>query len=194
MEPVSVLAISTSPRRGGNTETMLDHAVEAAESSGARVEKLVLGNFNVSPCREIYACEKGGECVINDDFDVFYRKFLEVDRLIVAMPVFFFGVPAQAKALIDRCQCFWVRKYRLKQPIEDRAGVRRRGYLLSAGGYDQRHTFDGIRKVMKFFLLTLDMDFADEVCIEGVDAKGAVEEHPDVLQAAYELGLAASRP
>ena len=194
MEPVSILAISTSPRRGGNTETMLDRAVDAAESFGARVEKLLLGNFNVGPCREIYACERDGRCVIDDDFDLFHRKFMAVDRLIIAMPVFFFGVPAQAKALIDRCQCFWVRKYRLKERIPDRGNIRRRGYVLSAGGYNKPHTFDGIRKVMKYFYMTLDMDFAGEVCIEGVDAKGDIEKHPDVLQRAYELGLAASRP
>jgi len=173
---------------------MLDRAVEAAESFGARVEKLNLGNFNVGPCREIYACERDGRCVIDDDFDLFHRKFMAVDRLIIAMPVFFFGVPAQAKALIDRCQCFWVRKYRLKKRIPDRANIRRRGYVLSAGGYDKPHTFDGIRKVMKYFYMTLDMDFAGEVCIEGVDAKGDIEKHPDALQRAYELGLAASRP
>jgi len=194
VEPVSILAISTSPRRGGNTETMLDRAVDAAESFGARVEKLLLGNFNVGPCREIYACERDGRCVIDDDFDLFHRKFMAVDRLIIAMPVFFFGVPAQAKALIDRCQCFWVRKYRLKERIPDRGNIRRRGYVLSAGGYNKPHTFDGIRKVMKYFYMTLDMDFAGEVCIEGVDAKGDIEKHPDVLQRAYELGLAASRP
>ncbi len=194
MEPVSILAISTSPRRNGNTETMLDRSVAAAESFGARVEKVVLSDFNVGPCREIYACEKNGECVIKDDFDIFYRKFMAVDRLVMAMPVFFFSVPAQAKALVDRCQCFWVRKYKMEKTIPDRGNIRRRGYLLSAGGYSKPHTFDGVRKVMKYFYMTLDMDFAGEVCVEAVDEKGDIDKHPDVLKAAWDLGMASATP
>ncbi len=194
MEPVSILAISTSPRRGGNTERLLDEAVKGAQSVGARVEKLVLRDFKVGPCLEIYACEKNGECAIKDDYELFYRKFLAVDRIIFAAPVYFFGMPAQAKALIDRCQCFWVRKYLLKKRIPPRGDIRRKGYFLSTGGYDKPSTFDGPRKVMKFLYMTIDMEFAGEVCEHGVDAKGDIDDHPDALKAAFELGIAAAAP
>ncbi len=194
MEPVKILAISTSPRRGGNTERLLDEAVKGAESLGANVEKLVLRDFKVGPCMEIYACDKNGECAINDDYQIFYRKFLAIDRILFAAPVYFFGVPAQAKALIDRCQCFWVRKYRLKKRIPPRGNIARKGYLLSTGGYGNPSTFDGLRKVMKFFYVTLDTEFAGEVCAHGVDAKGDIEKHPDALKAAFDLGIASARP
>ncbi len=194
MQPVAILAIAGSPRRGGNTETLLDEAIKGAESLGARVEKLVLRDFQIGPCLEIYACEKTAECVLKDDYHLFYEKFLAVDRIIFASPVFFFGVHAQAKALIDRCQCFWIRKYVMKKRIPPRGSISRKGFLLSAGGYKSPTTFEGLRKVMKFFYLTLDMEYAAEVCAHAVDAKGDILTHPDALKAAFELGLAAAAP
>lgn len=192
MPAVSVLAIAGSPRRGGNTEILLDEAASGARSGGADVEKLVLRDFNVGGCLEVYACEKTGRCVLKDDFPLFYEKFLCVDRILFATPVFFMGVPAQAKALIDRCQCIWVRKYLLKKGIPPRENVPRRGYLLSVGGHKAPHTFDGLRKVFKYFYLTLDMEFAGEVSRHGVDAKGDVKNHGDLLKAAFDLGVKAA--
>lgn len=194
MDAVRVLAISTSPRRGGNSETLLDRAVSAARSAGAEVEKVILRDFRVSPCLEKRACEKTGECVIRDDYAFFYERFLSVDRIIMACPVYFMGVPAQAKALVDRCQCIWMRKYRLKKRIEAVGGVGRKGYLVAAGAFRSSGTFDCLRKVMKYFYLTLDMEFAGDVCIDGVDAKGDIAKHPQTLEAAFQLGAAAGTP
>ncbi|MCD6404660.1 MAG: flavodoxin family protein [Planctomycetes bacterium] len=194
MEGVRVLAISTSPRRGGNSEALLDRAVSGALCAGAEVEKVILHDFQVSPCLEKRGCEKTGECVIQDDYPFFYERFLSVDRIIMACPVYFMGVPAQAKALVDRCQCIWMRKYRLKKRIEATDGVGRRGYLVSAGAFKSPGTFDCLMKVMKYFYLTLDMEFAGDVCIDGVDAKGDIEKHPQTLEAAYRLGAAAGTP
>ncbi len=194
MEPVSILAISTTPRKGGNSERLLEEAVKAAVSLGARVEELPLRDYNVRPCQEDYGCYVTGECPKEDDYKLYYQKFMAVDRIIFAAPVFFFSLPAQAKALIDRCQCLWIRKYILKKEIPDRGNIRRKGYFLSTGGYHKADTFDCLKKVMKYFYMTLDMDFAGDVCAHDVDRIGEIEKHPDALKAAWELGLAAAAP
>jgi len=173
---------------------MLDQAVNAAESTGARVEKLVLSHFTVGPCLERGDCRETGECSIDDDFKLFYRKIMAVDRLIIAAPVYFMGFPAQAKALIDRCQAFYARKYVLKKRIPDRGAIKRRGFLLSAAGFESEEAFDCLRKTMKYLCLTIDMEFSGDVVVPGVDAKGEIEDHPDALKRSWELGLRATAP
>jgi len=194
MQPVTVLAIAASPRAGGNTDALLTSAVDAADSVGAAVETLALRDFQVGPCIQTRSCDATGKCVVDDDYQLFYRKFLAVDRIIIASPVYFMGVPAQAKALVDRCQCIWARKYLLKKRIPPRGNIPRRGYLLSAGGHKSPDTFDCLKKVMKFFFLTLDMEFSGDLCVHKVDAPGDIEKHPDALKKAWELGLRAASP
>lgn len=194
MEPVTILAISSSPRRGGNSETLLDEAMKGALSIGARVEKVSLCDFTIAPCVECYGCAKTGRCVVEDDFQRFYLSFLAVDRIILATPVFFMSVSAQGKALIDRCQCLWVRKYRLKTRIGGRAGVKRRGYLIASAGSGLPDSFDCARKTALYFYKTVDMEFSGDVCVNKLEDRGDVEKRPEELKAAFEMGLAAANP
>ena len=87
-----ILAIYGSPRRKGNTATLMDRAVEGAMDGGGQVEKLVLRDLKMSPCLEIYGCTKNGRCAIKDDFQQVYDQLLESDGLILGSPVFFYTV------------------------------------------------------------------------------------------------------
>ena len=104
---MKVLGILGSPRIKGNTDLLLDEALRGAEVCNVEVEKLAVDGLNISPCKEYYGCLNDGNCVIRDDMDLVYPKLLEADRLIVASPIFFYGITAQLKALIDRCQATW---------------------------------------------------------------------------------------
>ena len=192
MEPVTIVAISASPRRHGNSERMLDRAVAGAESIGARVEQLALNDFHISPCRECGGCNETGRCVIEDDYQGFYLRFISADRVILATPVFFMSVSAQAKALIDRGQALWVRKYVKKQRIPARDGFARRGYLIASAGSGLSNAFDCSRTVMKYFYKTIDMEFAGDACANGVNNREDVDTRAEDLQAAFELGLSAA--
>lgn len=194
MEPVSILAISSSPRKGGNSDRLLDQAVAGAESVGANVEKVRLCDFTVNPCRECGGCDKTGRCVVEDDYQQFYLKYFSVDRIILASPVFFMGISAQAKALIDRGQAVWIRKYVLKKRIKPREGFERRGYLVLAGGSGLPNAFDCARSVAKYYYRTLDMKLSGDVAVNGVNDKGDVDGHPEGLKAAFELGIEAATP
>jgi hypothetical protein len=194
VEPVTILAISSSPRRGGNTDRLLSEAMKASLSFGARVETANLCDYDMQPCIECGQCEGVGQCVIQDDFQRLYKSFMAVDRVILASPVFFMTVSSQAKVLIDRCQCFWERKYRMKLRIPARGGIPRRGYLISCAGSGLPDVFDCSRKVVDFFYRTLDMEFAGDVALNGVNDVGDAEKHPESLKAAFELGMKAASP
>ena len=107
---LKILGISTSPRPKGNSDLLLRQALSGAEQAGAQVEYVRLCDYKIEGCRECYACSATGRCQVRDDYQPILDKMLQADRIIFATPVFFMTVPAQAKLLIDRGQCLWVRK------------------------------------------------------------------------------------
>jgi len=180
-----ILGIMGSPRLGGNTDLLLDAALSGARSRGAEVEKIVVDQMNISPCREHYGCLEDGNCVIRDDMDTLYPKLLETDVVIVASPMFFYGITAQLKALIDRCQALWARKHVLKQ---NWPGAGRKGALIAVGATKGETLFDGSKATVKYFFKTIGVEYAEELLIRGVDRKGDIEKHPSALKDAFELG------
>ena len=179
-----VLGLMGSPRKQGNTDLLLDEALKGAQSAGAQVEKIVLNELHITPCQEYYACLKAGECNIEDDMVWVYPKLLEADALILASPIFFYGLTAQAKALIDRCQALWVRKYRLKRAT----APGRRGAFIAVGATKGRRLFDGAVLTVRYFFDAADVAYSDELLIRGVDKKGEIEKHLSALSDAFELG------
>ena len=130
---VKVLGISASPRFKGNSDLLLRKALAGAESAGAQTEYIRLCDLNIAPCTECNACYKTGDCKIQDDYQQLMAKMLDADRLIFATPIFFMSVCAQAKILIDRCQCLWARKYVLKKPVILNGNHDRRPATLVSG-------------------------------------------------------------
>ena len=182
---MKVLGIMGSPRIKGNTDLLLDEALQGAQSQGAEVEKLVVDKLKIAPCREYYGCLRNGNCVIRDDMDDIYPKLLDADSIIVASPIFFYGVTSQLKALIDRCQALWARKYILKQDLPDSA---RKGVLIAVGATRGEQLFDGSILTVKYFFKTIGVKYAEELLVRGVDKKGEIKEHPTALSDALALG------
>jgi multimeric flavodoxin WrbA len=185
MAVLRVLGIMGSPRIGGNTDLLLDGALSGARSQGADVEKLVVDRLNISPCREYYGCLEDGNCVIRDDMDGLYAKLLEADGIVLASPMFFYGITAQLKALIDRSQALWARKHILKQ---NWPGAGRKGAFIAVGATKGEKLFDGSIATVKYFFKTIGVEYAEELLIRGVDQKGDIQKHPSALKDAFELG------
>ncbi|VBB41501.1 NADPH-dependent FMN reductase [uncultured Desulfatiglans sp.] len=183
-----ILAIYGSPRRKGNTATLLDQAVEGAVSNGAEVEKVILRDCKISPCLEIYGCKKDGRCVIQDDFQALYDKMLESQGLMLASPIFFYSVSALAKCLIDRCQSLWVKKYWIDKVSPGRWTAKRKGLFISVGATQGKKLFDGPLLTVKYFFDVLDMELYRTVLFRGLDFEGDVLQHPEYLSAAREAG------
>ena len=181
---MKVLGIMGSPRIKGNTDLLLDEALKGAESKGALVKKVMVDKLSISPCREYHGCLKDGNCVIRDDMDEVYPELLEADRLIVASPMFFYGLSAQLKALIDRSQALWARKYVLHNLPEKS----RKGALIAVGATWGERLFEGSILTVRYFFKSIDVEYSDELLIRGIDKRGEIKEHPTALKGAYELG------
>jgi len=188
-----VLGISGSPRRGGNTEIVLDWALEGAESRGAETEKLVIGELDIAPCTYCDDCLATGQCTIADDMEWIYPRLEAADCLFLASPIFFRNVTAQVKAMIDRCQCLWVRRNVLKIP--DRR-ARRRGLFISTAASHRPTEFQSAIIVVRAFFATLDVGYDAELLFGGMGRRGEISNHPAARQEAFALGekLAGGEP
>ncbi len=185
---MKVLGIFGSPRKGGNTDLLLEQALKGAEARGAEVERLRLTEYNIIPCKECLSCYRDGHCILADDMAKIYPKLLEADIIILASPIFFYGVTAWAKALIDRCQALWARKYQLKDPSFGKEGKRRKGFLISVGGTKGPRVFEGAILTAKYFFDVLNAEYVGELVVREVDVKGDILNHPEALRQAFEAG------
>jgi multimeric flavodoxin WrbA len=185
---MKVLGIFGSPRKGGNTELLLEELLKGAEKEGASVERLYLSDFTIIPCKECHGCDNTGSCVILDDMEKIYPKLLEADVVILASPIFFYGVTAWAKALIDRSQALWARKYLLKDPSFGREGKKRKGFFISVGATKGQKVFEGSILTVKYFFDVLNAKYVGQLLFKGVEAKGDILKHPEALQQAFEAG------
>ena len=186
--PMKVLGIFGSPRRSGNTDLLLEEALRGAQEKGANVERLYLSDYAITPCKECHGCDHAGNCVVLDDMQKIYPKLLEADVIIFASPIFFYGVTAWAKALIDRSQALWSRKYLLKDPSLGKEGRKRKGFFISVGATKGQRVFDGAILTVKYFFDVLNAEYVGELLFRGVEAKGDILKHAEALQQAYEMG------
>jgi len=182
-----VLGIGGSPRRGGNTDLLLAEVMKGAASKRAEVKTIILNDLNITPCQHCDACFEAGECRIKDDMQMVYDELKWADRIVLASPIQFMGVTAQTKAMIDRCQALWARKYILKQPpLGDRR--ERKGLFISVGGMKLANLFEPALATVKALFKVLDIDYAGGLLFPGVDEKGAITKHPDALKQAFLAG------
>ncbi len=185
-----ILAIYGSPRRKGNTSTLLNRAVEGAEQEGAQVEKIVLRDCKMSPCLEIYGCKQDGRCVIKDDFQSIVDKLVSCDGIMLASPIFFYTVSAHTKILMDRCQSLWVNKYWVEKEPYRKANPKRLGLFVSAGATKGPKLFEGTLLTVKYFFDVLDMGLWKSLLYRQLDYEKDVLEHPEYLEEAFETGKA----
>ena len=185
---LKVLGISASPRADGNSDLLLKQALAGAQSANAQTEYIRLADLNIAPCVECNACYKTGKCRVDDDYQLISAKMLEADRLIFATPIFFMTVCAQAKLLIDRCQCLWAHKYVLKKPLVETAGRDRRAMAIAVGGSKSKKMFDSIRMTMKYYFDVLDMHYTANLFVNKMEDPAQIKKHPTAMKEALRLG------
>jgi multimeric flavodoxin WrbA len=183
-----IAAVYGSPRRRGNTATLLKNAVRGAREAGAEVDEIIIRDLKLSPCLEIYACKETGICVMKDDFSSVRERILSADGIILASPIFFYTVSAHTKILMDRCQSFWVKKYWIDEVPTDQWKPKRRGMFISVGATTGKKLFDGAVLTVKYFLDVLEADLWKSLLYRGLDLQGDVDRHPEYLEEAYTAG------
>ncbi|RJQ39395.1 MAG: flavodoxin family protein [Nitrospiraceae bacterium] len=184
---MKVIAFLGSPRKDGNTELLLKEAVRGIEASGSAVQVFNLNLMRISPCQDCGGCDEAGKCIVEDEMSLIYNAIRTADRIILASPVFFFGLTAQAKIMIDRCQAFWCEKYLLKKPISE-GEFGRKGLLLLVGGMEKEDGIKCSEATAKAFFRTISVPEHKTLSFLGVDSKGAILNHPTAIKDAYAAG------
>ena len=182
-----VLAISGSPRRGGNTETLLAQAMRGAQAAGAQVELVRLAELTLQPCQECEACAQEGHCPLADDMQPLYPRLRTWEGIMLASPVYFAGLTAQTKLMIDRCQACWVQKYRLRRQDAPPPPARK-GIFISTCGDRRLSMFEGALATVKAFFTTLDIALVANLLYPGMDHPGAAAQQPAALAQAWQAG------
>ena len=176
-----IIGLQGSPRNKGNTNFLLSTFMDAAEKSGARTLTIDVTKKNVVPCKEYTVCEKKGFCPIDDDVrDEIYPLLRQADIVVVATPIFFYNMSAQLKAVIDRCQTFWARKYKLK--LKDPGANMRRGFLLSVGATKGKNLFEGLQLTTQYFFDAIWAKFEGSLTYRGIEGPNDMAAHPTVLE------------
>ena len=124
-----VIVISTSLRRGSNSDMLADKFVEGAKVAGNDVEKISLVGKEIQFCMGCMGCQKLGRCVIKDDVNDIMAKVLEADVVVWATPIYYYEMSGQMKTLIDRMNSMYPLEYKFRDV-----------YLLTTAAEDEEET------------------------------------------------------
>ncbi|MBO4897241.1 MAG: flavodoxin family protein [Clostridia bacterium] len=158
---MKILVLNGSPRRGGNTDSLVKSFAEGAENH--EVEIINVCDLNINPCKGCNACFGGITCAQKDDMTLVYEKLKSADALIVASPVYFYGISAQLKAAVDRCHT----------PARNEFKIKKLGLIL-VGAATLPELFDSILTQYKLILNFFKLRDMGTVQVRGAKDKGTV--------------------
>ena len=192
-----LLAIAGSPRKGGNTDLLLEEAIRASHQAGVDALLLRVSELKLSPCTACGTCWKTGECVQQDDMQTVYTHLLDSHYIVIASPLYFMGVSAQLKALVDRCQALWARRYILKKELR-KDHMRPKGLFISTAALNppqaDNKIFAGSIQTVKALFHVLGVEYKGEIFCCGLEEKGAIQKHPELLKKVHQTTLQLFEP
>jgi len=177
---MKILGIMGSPRIGGNTDVLVDHALAGAKAAGADVEKIVLDQLEINPCRDCEGCAEDGDCAQADDMIALYDKIWEADGIILATPIYWWGPTAQIKAFLDR----W---YAIARDATVHRLAGKRVALIFAFGDTDPSTADPANAMFTHSLNYLKMPIVGRV-LASAWKRGDIYNSPEKLDEAHQLG------
>ncbi len=173
----NIVVLVGSTRKDGNTDLLAQAFVRGA-SKNHKVEVISVADYKINPCIGCNSCfsREGNQCFQNDDMQIVYEKLRTADIVVAASPVYFYGISAQLKALIDR----------LHTPMRNEFQIKKLG-LLCVGAATLPGLFDAIKMQYQLVLDFFQLESIGMVLVNGVREKGDIEGNP-ALEEAYRLG------
>lgn len=172
-----VLILSSSPRKGGNSETLAAAFARGAREAGNQVETVYLREKQYGFCKGCFACLKLGHCVIRDDAVEIAARMHDADALVFVTPVYYYSVSGQLKTMLDRAN-----------PLYDTDYAFTKAYLLATAAEDEPETVEGTVKAVQGWVYCFPRcELADTVFAGGVNEVGDIDGHP-ALERAYQVG------
>lgn len=176
----NILILSTSPRKGGNSDTLADEFLRGAREAGHEAEKISLTGKNIGFCRGCLACQKTLRCVLQDDASAIVEKMLHADVLVFATPIYFYEMSGQMKTLLDRSNPLFPADYTFREI-----------YLLATAADENPDSMDGAVKGLQGWIDCFEhVELAGVLRGTGLDGMGAAKNAPLTLKTAYDMGKA----
>lgn len=172
-----VIVLVGSMRKGGNTDLLAQAFAEGASKKN-EVEIISVADYKVNPCIGCNSCftRENKNCFQNDDMIKIYGKLRNADIVVVASPVYFYGISAELKAIVDR----------LHTPMRNEFQVKKLALLL-VGAATLPNLFDAINLQYQLVLDFFHLEDIGMVLVRGVKDKGDIEGNI-ALKKAYDLG------
>jgi arsenate reductase len=188
-----VVGFQGSPRKKGNTAFLLSAFMQALKKLGAQIRIIDVAQKNIIPCKEYVVCEKKGYCPIDDDLkSEIYPLIRQAEVVVLASPIFFYNMTAQLKAVVDRCQTFWARKYKLR--LADPAKKTKRGFFLSVGATRGKNLFEGLQLTAQYFFDAIDARYAGSLTYRNIEGLKDMANHPTVNEDVEKAAAALLQP
>ena len=173
-----ILVLSTSPRIGGNSETLADVFIKGAEEAGHETKKICLYDKKIEFCKGCLGCQTTGKCILRDDAERIIAQMKAMDVLVFATPIYFYEMSGQMKTLLDRTNPLFPAEYEFRDI-----------YLLATSADEEESSMEAAVKGLEGWISCCEKSrLAGVVRGTGADKKGAIEECGEALSAAYEMG------
>lgn len=173
-----IVVLVGSMRKGGNTDLLAQAFAQGASKNNV-VEIVSVADYKVNPCVGCNSCftREGNACFQNDDMPAIYDKLRVADMVVIASPVYFYGISAELKAVIDR----------LHTPMRNEFQIKKLALIL-VGAATLPELFDSIKLQYQLVLNFFHLEDAGMVLVRGAKDKGDVKTG-DALREAYDLGM-----
>ncbi len=176
---MKILALMGSPRKGSNTELLIDAVMEGARTAGHRAEKLSLYDYDIKPCVDCRRCKRDDfRCALSDGMSAIYPRLRDADLIIFGTPVYWYGPTAMMKLLVDRLRPF----------ISD-GGLKGKKGLLVVPSEEGVGCCGPLLEMFKMSFSYLGMEPAGEI-LAAAYQRGEIKKNPRELEKAREMGAA----
>ncbi|MEQ8155599.1 MAG: flavodoxin family protein [Clostridiaceae bacterium] len=176
----NVLVISTSLRKGGNSDTLAEELIRGAKDAGANVEKISLEGKTIGFCKGCLVCQKTQKCVIKDDSDNIAQKVKNADAIVFATPIYYYEMSGQMKTLLDRLNPLFPSDYAFREI-----------YMIATAADESLESVDVAVKGLEGWIACFDKAKLSGV-LRGVGVAdiGVIQHHEKLMSEAYEMGKA----
>lgn len=175
MRNKKVLVIKTSPRLGGNSDILANSFIKGIEKTNHQIKEIALRDYQIGFCQGCLACQKGNNCVINDDANDIVEEIKNTDVLVFATPIYFYEMNGQMKTLLDRTNPLFVQDYQFRDV-----------YLLTTCADTALDSIDGVKNSLKGWIRCFDKSNLKAVVKGlGIDQYGEIKNHQKILDQAF---------
>ena len=193
---ISIITVLGSPHRHGNTEKLLDKFIDGVKEAKCNedvyIEKVILRDLDIHPCKGCNACHKTGSCIIQDDAITLYDKIDAANGFVMTFPIFTMSAPAEVKSVIDRAHYIWVRRFKHQsEVISKEYKESHHAWVFSTAGMSltkRPDLFNTVFPIMSALFNSLGYTQMQGIHADGMDDAGGIEGRPEIMERAYQLG------